>query len=158
MKWCRVFLCLRYNTRSFFSQAYDNVESSMRKASVFCIVSLHQLAGEDLQPHLESLTGSKLKLLNLYIKRAQERTQFNRKYCCFVTRIIRTFKILKIFTIFTLTLSLSAFGSNLQLRSHATFQTFFNTYCGSKSHSISSNKVVLTFYSINMKSETDIFC
>merc|ERR1719323_314723 len=52
-------------------KAYDNVESSMRKASVFCIVSLHQLAGEDLQPHLESLTGSKLKLLNLYIKRAQ---------------------------------------------------------------------------------------
>ena len=44
----------------------------MRKASVFCIVSLHQLAGEELQPHLESLTGSKLKLLNLYIKRAQE--------------------------------------------------------------------------------------
>jgi len=52
-------------------KAYDNVESSMRKASVFCIVSLHQLVGEDLQPHLESLTGSKLKLLNLYIKRAQ---------------------------------------------------------------------------------------
>ena len=57
----------------------------LRKASVFCIVSLHQLAGEDLQPHLESLTGSKLKLLNLYIKRAQERTQFNRKYFCIVT-------------------------------------------------------------------------
>ena len=54
-----------------FFQAYDNVESSMRKASVFCIVALHALAGEDLQPHLESLTGSKLKLLNLYIKRAQ---------------------------------------------------------------------------------------
>ena len=60
-------------------QAYDNVESSMRKASMFCIVSLHQLAGEDLQPHLESLTGSKLKLLNLYIKRAQGRTRFNIK-------------------------------------------------------------------------------
>ena len=76
-------------------QAYDNVESSMRKASVFCIVSLHQLAGEDLQPHLESLTGSKLKLLNLYIKRAQG-GQFNRNYCCFVTHVI-LFMILKIF-------------------------------------------------------------
>ena len=54
----------------------------MRKASVFCIVSLHQLAGEDLQPHLESLTGSKLKLLNLYIKRAQGRTRFNRERQC----------------------------------------------------------------------------
>ena len=44
----------------------------MRKASVFCIVALHQLVGEDaLQPHLEVLNGSKMKLLSLYIKRAQ---------------------------------------------------------------------------------------
>merc|ERR1712029_1078670 len=53
-------------------KAYDNVESSVRKASVFCMVSLHQLVGDgSLQPHLSSLNGSKLKLLNLYIKRAQ---------------------------------------------------------------------------------------
>jgi len=53
-------------------KAYDNVESSVRKASVFCIVALHQLVGENsLQPHLESLNGSKMKLLSLYIKRAQ---------------------------------------------------------------------------------------
>ena len=58
-------------TNEIFFQAYDNVESSVRKASVFCMVALHQLAGESLQPHLSSLNGSKLKLLNLYIKRAQ---------------------------------------------------------------------------------------
>merc|ERR1719150_773837 len=53
-------------------KAYDNVESSVRKASVFCIVSLHQLVGEAaLQPRLECLNGSKMKLLSLYIKRAQ---------------------------------------------------------------------------------------
>eukprot|EP00092_Neocalanus_flemingeri_P004447 GFUD01004782.1.p1 GENE.GFUD01004782.1~~GFUD01004782.1.p1 ORF type:complete len:1502 (+),score=448.94 GFUD01004782.1:193-4698(+) len=53
-------------------KAYDNVESSVRKAAVFCIVSLHQLVGEDvLQPHLDCLNGSKMKLLSLYIKRAQ---------------------------------------------------------------------------------------
>ncbi len=52
-------------------QSYDNVESSVRKAAVFSMVALHQLVGEDLQPHLECLHGSKLKLLNLYIKRAQ---------------------------------------------------------------------------------------
>jgi len=53
-------------------KAYDNVESSVRKASVFCIVAIHQLVGEDnLQPHLECLNGSKMKLLSLYIKRAQ---------------------------------------------------------------------------------------
>ena len=52
-------------------KSYDNVESSVRKASVFCMVNLHQMVGEELQPHLETLNGSKLKLLNLYIKRAQ---------------------------------------------------------------------------------------
>jgi len=52
-------------------RAYDNVESSVRKASVFCMVALHQLVGDQLQPHLKSLNGSKLKLLNLYIKRAE---------------------------------------------------------------------------------------
>ena len=39
---------------------------------MFCIVAIHQLVGEDnLQPHLECLNGSKMKLLSLYIKRAQ---------------------------------------------------------------------------------------
>jgi CLIP-associating protein 1/2 len=52
-------------------RAYDNVESSVRKASVFCMVGLHQMVGDQLQPHLASLNGSKLKLLNLYIKRAE---------------------------------------------------------------------------------------
>ena len=56
---------------NFFFQAYDNVESSVRKASVFCMVALHQLVGDQLQPHLKCLNGSKLKLLNLYIKRAE---------------------------------------------------------------------------------------
>ena len=56
----------------YFPQAYDNVESSVRKASVFCIVAIHQLVGEaNLQPHLDCLNGSKMKLLSLYIKRAQ---------------------------------------------------------------------------------------
>ncbi|XP_042873882.1 CLIP-associating protein 1-like isoform X14 [Penaeus japonicus] len=53
-------------------KAYDNKESCVRKASVFCMVALHNAVGEDaMRPHLESLTGSKLKLLNLYIKRAE---------------------------------------------------------------------------------------
>ncbi|XP_071512312.1 CLIP-associating protein 2 isoform X4 [Panulirus ornatus] len=53
-------------------KAYDNKESCVRKASVFCMVALHNAVGEEaMRPHLESLTGSKLKLLNLYIKRAE---------------------------------------------------------------------------------------
>ncbi|XP_053190837.1 CLIP-associating protein 2 isoform X6 [Scomber japonicus] len=52
-------------------QGYDNSESSVRKACVFCLVAIYSVIGEDLKPHLGQLTSSKLKLLNLYIKRAQ---------------------------------------------------------------------------------------
>ncbi|XP_076865040.1 CLIP-associating protein 2 isoform X29 [Brachyhypopomus gauderio] len=52
-------------------QGYDNSESSVRKACVFCLVAVYAIIGEDLKPHLSQLSGSKLKLLNLYIKRAQ---------------------------------------------------------------------------------------
>nr|XP_023668217.1 CLIP-associating protein 2-like [Paramormyrops kingsleyae] len=52
-------------------QGYDNPESSVRKACVFCLVAIYAVIGDELKPHLSQLTGSKLKLLNLYIKRAQ---------------------------------------------------------------------------------------
>ncbi|XP_074623806.1 CLIP-associating protein 1-like isoform X4 [Acropora palmata] len=53
-------------------RCYDHVESSVRKASVFCLVAIHQAVGEDiLMPHLAELSGTKMKLLNLYIKRSQ---------------------------------------------------------------------------------------
>ncbi|XP_030267949.1 CLIP-associating protein 2 isoform X5 [Sparus aurata] len=52
-------------------QGYDNSESSVRKACVFCLVAIYAVIGEDLKPHLSQLSSSKLKLLNLYIKRAQ---------------------------------------------------------------------------------------
>ncbi|XP_027147203.1 CLIP-associating protein 1-like isoform X15 [Larimichthys crocea] len=55
-------------------QGYDNTESSVRKASVFCLVAIYSVIGEELKPHLAQLTGSKMKLLNLYIKRAQTST------------------------------------------------------------------------------------
>lgn len=52
-------------------KGYDDNESSVRKASVFCLVGIYMVAGESLRPHLSELNGSKVKLLNLYIKRAQ---------------------------------------------------------------------------------------
>ncbi|XP_076047968.1 CLIP-associating protein isoform X10 [Oratosquilla oratoria] len=53
-------------------KAYDNKESCVRKASVFCMVALCNAVGEEtIKPHLGSLSGSKMKLLNLYIKRAE---------------------------------------------------------------------------------------
>ncbi|XP_061688193.1 CLIP-associating protein 1-like isoform X1 [Syngnathoides biaculeatus] len=55
-------------------QGYDDTESSVRKASVFCLVAIYTVIGEELKPYLSQLTGSKMKLLNLYIKRAQAST------------------------------------------------------------------------------------
>uniref|UniRef100_A0A8C1RNT0 Cytoplasmic linker associated protein 1 n=1 Tax=Cyprinus carpio TaxID=7962 RepID=A0A8C1RNT0_CYPCA len=46
-------------------QGYDNTESSVRKASVFCLVAIYSVIGEDLKPHLQQLTGS--KLIDIYI-------------------------------------------------------------------------------------------
>lgn len=51
-------------------QGYDSSESSVRKAAVFCLVAVYLVVGEELRPHLAPLSASKLKLLNLYIKRA----------------------------------------------------------------------------------------
>ncbi|MEQ2237396.1 CLIP-associating protein 1-B, partial [Ilyodon furcidens] len=40
-------------------QGYDNTESSVRKASVFCLVAVYSVIGEELKPYLSQLTGSK---------------------------------------------------------------------------------------------------
>uniref|UniRef100_A0A8C3VE51 Cytoplasmic linker associated protein 1 n=1 Tax=Catharus ustulatus TaxID=91951 RepID=A0A8C3VE51_CATUS len=42
-------------------QGYDNTESSVRKASVFCLVAIYSVIGEELKPHLAQLTGSKVQ-------------------------------------------------------------------------------------------------
>ncbi|XP_052252616.1 CLIP-associating protein 1-like isoform X3 [Dreissena polymorpha] len=52
-------------------KGYDDSESSVRKASVFCLVAVYMVVGEHLRNYLSDLNGSKIKLLNLYIKRAQ---------------------------------------------------------------------------------------
>ncbi|CAL8143600.1 unnamed protein product [Orchesella dallaii] len=53
-------------------QAYDHPDSAVRKAAVFAMVAIHMRIGAELQPHLSTLSGSKLKLLQLYIQRAQQ--------------------------------------------------------------------------------------
>jgi CLIP-associating protein 1/2 len=73
--------------------AWDSPHSPVRKASVFCLVSLYMVIGEDLRSHLNNLSSSKVsfsdlkflislifqilfnlkvKLLNVYINRAKE--------------------------------------------------------------------------------------
>uniref|UniRef100_A0AAY4CQU4 TOG domain-containing protein n=1 Tax=Denticeps clupeoides TaxID=299321 RepID=A0AAY4CQU4_9TELE len=46
-------------------QSYDNTESSVRKASVFCLVAIYSVIGEELKPHLAQLTGSKVIHISL---------------------------------------------------------------------------------------------
>ncbi|XP_011701930.1 PREDICTED: CLIP-associating protein 1-A isoform X6 [Wasmannia auropunctata] len=54
-------------------KAYDDSESAVRKSAVFCMVAIHVAVGEEaLKPHLSCLYSSKLKLLNIYIQRAQQ--------------------------------------------------------------------------------------
>ncbi|XP_043280506.1 CLIP-associating protein 1-A isoform X2 [Venturia canescens] len=53
--------------------AYDDHESKVRKSAVFCMVAIHNAVGQEvMKPHLVPLYGSKLKLLNIYIQRAQQ--------------------------------------------------------------------------------------
>ncbi|XP_068033454.1 CLIP-associating protein 1-B-like [Anomalospiza imberbis] len=52
-------------------QGYDNMENSVRKTSVFFLVAIYSVIGEELKPHLAQLTGNKMKLLDLYIKKTQ---------------------------------------------------------------------------------------
>ncbi|XP_070536545.1 CLIP-associating protein 1-B-like isoform X20 [Ptychodera flava] len=56
-------------------KGYDHPDSSVRKGSVFCLVAIHSVIGDDLKDHLGDLSGSKMKLLNLYIKRSQAEKQ-----------------------------------------------------------------------------------
>eukprot|EP00118_Oscarella_pearsei_P007437 m.36515 g.36515 ORF g.36515 m.36515 type:complete len:1097 (+) comp32260_c0_seq3:79-3369(+) len=51
--------------------AYSHSSSGVRKASVFCMVAIHFSAGEQMMAHTSQLTSSQMKLLNLYIKRAE---------------------------------------------------------------------------------------
>lgn len=53
-------------------KAYDNSESSVRKASVFCLVAMHFAVGDDLYAFLKDLNGSKVRLYTsdaVYISR-----------------------------------------------------------------------------------------
>lgn len=53
-------VCVPPNAAVSLPQGYDNTESSVRKASVFCLVAIYSVIGEDLKPHLAQLTGSKV--------------------------------------------------------------------------------------------------
>ncbi|CAF2342440.1 unnamed protein product [Rotaria sp. Silwood2] len=54
--------------------SWDSETSSVRKAAVFCLVSIYLVVGDSLRTHLHKLSASKLKLLNVYISKAQQQT------------------------------------------------------------------------------------
>eukprot|EP00053_Salpingoeca_punica_P026132 m.19572 g.19572 ORF g.19572 m.19572 type:complete len:1435 (+) comp8482_c0_seq1:212-4516(+) len=54
-------------------KGYKSPAAEVRKAVVFALVELHAILGEQLMTHLTSLTSSQMKLLNIYIKRAEEK-------------------------------------------------------------------------------------
>lgn len=51
------------NVCFLLKQGYDNTESSVRKACVFCLVAIYTVIGEDLKPHLSQLSSSKVAVL-----------------------------------------------------------------------------------------------
>jgi len=59
-------------------QSYDNPDSAVRKSAVYGLVSLYKAFGsQEFTPYISSLNGAKLKLLNLYIERAQQPIKIN---------------------------------------------------------------------------------
>ncbi|KAJ8307405.1 hypothetical protein KUTeg_015489 [Tegillarca granosa] len=54
-------------------RGYDDQESTVRKSAVFCLVAIYLSVGDVIWNHLTKLNYSKVKLLNLYIKRAQQK-------------------------------------------------------------------------------------
>ncbi|XP_049819238.1 CLIP-associating protein isoform X3 [Aethina tumida] len=53
----------------------DHQESPVRKSCIFCMVAIHKAVGEErLLRFINQLTGSKIKLLRLYIGRSQQNT------------------------------------------------------------------------------------
>uniref|UniRef100_A0A8C4M9A5 Cytoplasmic linker associated protein 1 n=1 Tax=Equus asinus asinus TaxID=83772 RepID=A0A8C4M9A5_EQUAS len=71
-------------------QGYDNTESSVRKASVFCLVAIYSVIGEELKPHLAQLTGSKVCIvllglcqlvISLLVCSSQLQTGFSHHMC-----------------------------------------------------------------------------
>uniref|UniRef100_A0A668VKD4 TOG domain-containing protein n=1 Tax=Oreochromis aureus TaxID=47969 RepID=A0A668VKD4_OREAU len=62
-------------------QGYDNSESSVRKACVFCLVAIYSVIGEDLKPHLSQLSSSKVSL-NLIVYKCIRKNDASYQFIC----------------------------------------------------------------------------
>ena len=59
-------------------RGYCHSESSVRKASVFCLVSIHAAAGEDIRQHLTKLSSSQVSFTHTHTHTCTH--QFTRKH------------------------------------------------------------------------------
>jgi len=50
-------------------QGFDNAQSSVRKATVVCLVAVYLCVGEELRPYLKELNGSKVLCCSHVFKR-----------------------------------------------------------------------------------------
>eukprot|EP00743_Colponemidia_sp_Colp-15_P008324 GILK01009041.1.p1 GENE.GILK01009041.1~~GILK01009041.1.p1 ORF type:complete len:1198 (-),score=196.76 GILK01009041.1:274-3867(-) len=55
-------------------EAFKHPNADVRKSVVFCLVDLYGVLGDSLMPHLQSLNTSQMKLVTIYINRAQKST------------------------------------------------------------------------------------
>lgn len=55
------------------AQNYKHELAEVRKSVVFALVEIHLVLGDSMMPHLSSLTPSQMKLLSIYIKRAEDK-------------------------------------------------------------------------------------
>jgi len=52
--------------------------AEVRKGVVFALVEMYLVLGDAMMPHLSMLSSSQMKLLGIYIKRAEDKVQERR--------------------------------------------------------------------------------
>lgn len=60
------------------AQSYKHAMAEVRKGVVFALVEIHLVLGDSMMPHLSDLSSSQMKLLGIYIKRAEDKLQEQR--------------------------------------------------------------------------------
>ena len=60
------------------AHSYKHPMAEVRKGVVFALVEIHLVLGDSMMPHLHDLTSSQMKLLGIYIKRAEDKLQEQR--------------------------------------------------------------------------------
>merc|ERR1712070_1248775 len=63
-------------------ESFRNPNADVRKAVVFCLVDMYLVLGEQLTPHLTSLTTSQLKLVTIYVNKTMKARECVDPHAC----------------------------------------------------------------------------